>query len=660
MPRADVFDNEFLQKPINFFDSESEGYKNAEKAGRYLAVRVMNSLFDLYDKQSGEKLAESTKREFRRAVLEKSSDISKQLIGWYARNNRLLEPNVNDFLNYFEDNKGLQLYNEHDHKAISKMYEIVAEKAGNSLDQDKLAFVPFMDKYCREHYFLGIENNVFEQAGVESNASLTEEAIHDIGGNPELQETQSMADVSVYNAPLKLGNPAAGFFKLFDKNYDALTKNYQTREAMFGDLKKRYVKAKKELNEKLKNKTPLSENESAFREIDDLLSKDSCFLKAYKAGDQKEAWNLFASMKQAVVLQNAEADRRKIAEDYKKDIGTAVFEEASNKNPYARLVEKGGAIQHSIKLLESGDEFLRGSSKAYKEIQKNLRELEKFVNDLGDGLAKNLDAKVYVATAMEAIADKAQRYIEKHKTVEQKFSKESYEGKRVALMRKVFNRLTERSKCIRESDYFTEQELQTPVSSATYKTLSNKFGEMGFTASSYAAMKAIKANEGKKTLKVTLFTTKENLRNSESLKAMNKALCGQKLSLDKLDKMHTTVAKNFDAVKVAAEGKNELTLKQLGIECINQKARMDAEKANLSFLDNLIFEEEKAPAPAIKKVANPKLTFTGDHRIDEVMCGRIKKIATDELVELNKKQEEVQADVKNEKQNELSDEVVMQ
>ena len=97
-----------------------------------------------------------------------------------------------------------------------------------------------------------------------------------------------------------------------------------------------------------------------------------------------------------------------------------------------------------IDLLDSGDKILRGSSDAYKEIQRDLANLltfnRKFNEDRAGGkltAADTVRKYHYTQVMLRAIAEKAQRYINDRLGVELSYSATSYKGKRVSLMHKV-------------------------------------------------------------------------------------------------------------------------------------------------------------------------------------------------------------------------------
>lgn len=120
---------------------------------------------------------------------------------------------------------------------------------------------------------------------------------------------------------------------------------------------------------------------------------------------------------------------------------SSMSENVLNAPATHRLQGPNSILHEMIRLLNDGDRTGRGSSKEYKEIQNDLKELEKFMNGLGDKLPKCPEAKRFVKVMTESLIERAERYVDKRANRLLNQSTDSYQGKRVLNMRKVINRL---------------------------------------------------------------------------------------------------------------------------------------------------------------------------------------------------------------------------
>ncbi len=272
---------------------------------------------------------------------------------------------------------------------------------------------------------------------------------------------------------------------------------------------------------------------------------NNCF-DEYKEEHEHEPWTLENAFKIIKVgyLKGRTA--------YDKHVVETSF--TSKEDPFERLYGEGSIFKEMEDCLDSGDKFYRGSSDAYKEIQREVKSLKNKLNTWGDSIKNDPEKKQYAHVMIQALREKATDYLNDRRHTGLKNAANGYKGKRIDNMWKVYDRLNAMNTRMKELDYINIADYSHEMSNQFKTAISKKLDTTTFSKvlfSEYAAVKSKKTTLGQ------TISKSDEIASSDATKTMKTALKGKILGSTTLFNMWTKVKNAFtkadDDIKNAKE-----------------------------------------------------------------------------------------------------------
>lgn len=397
-------------------------------------------------------------------------------------------------------------------------------------------------------------------------------------------------------------------------------------DQIYSELKSMYLKTLGALSEMERT----GETDSVFyKKMQPLIAEIRTDLEStVKAGDEisskfqiieceedpDAAKHLFRIMKEHHLARMIKHD----GEEFGKQIIT--------KNLVENLSGDKGILHDLEELLKSGDCVWRGSSDAYKEIQKEVKDLNTFLTRQNP-IAEKPMAKRFTEVMLRSIAERAESYITDRRDVALNSDPASYKGTRVMVMSKLCNRIKiyldacEKAKVLANPD-------DKGISDAYKKRIEWKLATGTFNKTLAAESMALKncttvgavKNEAKKFLE------------SPDMQIMAKGLKGETFNGSTIRKYWNTVTKNMEncrkiagnAVK-AVDGKALMPRLQETTELISQINGETVMDEYVKHTENVLFDDKTSYLGKM----------TGNFKLDRLLLKNMHKSLLDAAKAIN-------------------------
>ena len=639
MPKERVLSEEILNERASFSGLDGETYEKTEKACRYLAAGMLYRLFLLYSKNASEKPSDEIRITMLKELFNGGFEqIMNRMGEAFAKGNEIGDGTNSALCEYFEKDGCRNLFFDGENGILSAVTDRISALFAGSLNPQVISFTNYLKDYRDNNYRLSEErdrnispeqlqkellendfkinwkrqNDIFTEANGGKEPELPEE---DAGVVNEYASRQYIGDNSTFDIILEAEggdeNLISGFYDLFRKDYaetvllDFGGDSDRFRRAM----SKRYLEAckymeRKRMDRKLNPDISVSPREKRFYKLARALEEKKDFRELLNGTGTGK---LYRVMKAEILTQRFYRDQETVAKE---------FGERS-RFPLYGLTGENSILKNALEDLKTGDKFYRGSSSAYKEIQRELEKLDRYIADHSVGLLGNPAAKLYIDTMFRAIAEKAGNYIESHKKAEIRYSPDSYEGKRIMLMRKVFNRLELRARDFEKEAYYgndRQEVLEHTAERELRKELKDRLSEMTFSERLYSRVHALEEGAGKNTISAVLENAEKH-RVGNSVSFMGEALRDRVVPYNNARNIDVVASRNFKLVTETAEKGNAAELAALRNRYAEKKAELN-NGMHLELLDG-IFEEVLPEEPAGK---DAEFCFTGDRELDKALC----------------------------------------